>query len=115
MALPQASVAVAVANAGVAGQLIVVGAGSGAITGDVISCTVIVCEAEAELPHKSVAVHVLVTLYEPAQAPGTITSKEPSEKEAPHASETVTAKLGTAGQLMIGAVGVGVITGGVIS
>ena len=85
------------------------------MTGAVISCTVMVWEAEAELPHKSVAVQVLVILYEPAQAPGTVISKEPSEKEDPHASETVTAKLGTAGQLMIGAVGIGVMTGGVIS
>ena len=36
-ALPQASVAVAVANAGTAGQLIVDTAGSGSITGAVIS------------------------------------------------------------------------------
>ena len=36
-ALPQASDAVATANTGVAGQLIVVGAGSEAITGAVIS------------------------------------------------------------------------------
>ena len=36
-ALPQASVAVATANTGAAGQLIVVGAGNVAITGAVIS------------------------------------------------------------------------------
>ena len=41
-ALPHASDAVAVAKTGVAGQLIVVGAGSGAITGAVISWTLIV-------------------------------------------------------------------------
>jgi len=60
--LPQASVAVATAKTGVAGQLIVAGAGSDEMTGAVISCTLIVCEAVDELPHKSVAVQVLVTL-----------------------------------------------------
>jgi len=61
-ALPQASDAVAVAKTGVAGQLMVVGAGKGAITGAEISCTLMVCDADEELPHKSVAIHVLVTL-----------------------------------------------------
>ena len=37
MALPHASVAVAIANTGTEGQLIVVGAGKAAITGAVIS------------------------------------------------------------------------------
>ena len=73
-ALLHASVAVAVANTGVAGQLIVVGAGNAAITGAVISCTLIVWLADDELPHASVAVQVLVTLYCPAQAPGVVTS-----------------------------------------
>ena len=61
-ALPQASVAVATANTGVAGQLIVVGAGSAAITGAVISWTLIVCDELEILLHASVAVQVLVTL-----------------------------------------------------
>lgn len=38
--LPHASVAVAVAKDGVAGQLMVDGAGNGSITGAVTSCTV---------------------------------------------------------------------------
>ena len=59
--LPQASVAVAVAKKGVDGQFIVVGAGSIEMTGGVMSCTLIVCEAVDELPHISVAVQVLVT------------------------------------------------------
>jgi hypothetical protein len=42
---PQASVAVATANTGVAGQSIVEVAGKAAITGAVLSCTLIVCEA----------------------------------------------------------------------
>ena len=61
-ALPQPSEAVAVANTGVAGQFMVLGAGSDAITGAVISCTVIVCDLVDELPQRSVAVQVLVTL-----------------------------------------------------
>ena len=61
-ALPHASVAVDTANNGVAGQLIVLGAGSAAMTGAVISCTLIVCDAVALFPHPSVAVHVRFTL-----------------------------------------------------
>ena len=41
-ALPHASVAVAVAKLGVAGQLMVVNPGNGSITGAVTSCTFIV-------------------------------------------------------------------------
>lgn len=59
--LLQASVAVAVAKAGVAGQLIVDGAGNAAITGAVSSTTLIVCDLVDTLPHPSVAVHVRVT------------------------------------------------------
>ena len=58
-----ASVAVAVANAGVAGHSIVEAAGSDAITGAVLSSTEIVCDDVDELPHASVAVHVRVTEY----------------------------------------------------
>ena len=60
--LPHSSVAVAVAKLGVAGQLIVLVAGNGSITGAVMSCTLIVCEAVDVLPQSSVAVQVLVTL-----------------------------------------------------
>ena len=60
--LPQASDAVAIVKTGVAGQLIVDGAGSVEITGAVISCTLIVCKAVDILLHPSVAVQVLVTL-----------------------------------------------------
>jgi hypothetical protein len=61
-ALPHASDAVATANTGVAGQLIVEVAGRAPITGAVISWTLIVCDAVETLLHASVAVHVLVTL-----------------------------------------------------
>jgi hypothetical protein len=61
-ALPHASIAVATANTGTDGQLIVVGAGNAPITGAVISCTMIVWDLVEIFPHPSVAVHVLVTL-----------------------------------------------------
>jgi hypothetical protein len=61
-ALPHISEAVAVAKTGVAGQLMVEGAGSVFITGAVISCTFIVCVAVETLLQASVAVQVLVTL-----------------------------------------------------
>jgi hypothetical protein len=77
-ALPHPSTAVATANDGVAGQLIVVGAGREEITGAVTSCTLIVCEAVETLPQASVAVHVLVTVYDPAQAPFVVTSADVS-------------------------------------
>jgi hypothetical protein len=76
VAEPQASVAVATANTGVAVQSIVEFAGKAAITGAILSCTLIVCEAVDELPHESVAVQVLVTEYEPAQSPSVVTSAE---------------------------------------
>ena len=58
---PQASVAVAVAKLGVAGQEIVLVAGNAAITGAVVSVTLIVCDAVDAFPQASVAVQVLVT------------------------------------------------------
>ena len=61
-ALPHSSLAVAIANEGVAGQLMVTGAGSAAITGAVISWTFIVCDDVDTFPQASVAVQVLVTL-----------------------------------------------------
>ena len=115
-ALPHASDAVAAVKIGVAGQLIVVGAGSGAMTGAVISWTVMVCVAVEELPHKSVAVHVLVTLYDPAHAPLVVTSAEVNVNELPHASDAVaTTNTGVAGQLIVDGAGSDAITGAVIS
>jgi len=115
-ALPHASVAVATANTGVEGQLIVVVAGNAAITGAVISCTNIVCDAVDEFPHPSVAVHVLVTLYDPAHAPFVVTSADVSVKALPHASVAeATANAGVVGQLIVVGVGSAAITGAVIS
>lgn len=70
--LPQISVAVAVANEGTAGQLIVVGAGSGSMTGATVSVTMIVCDVVEVFPHSSTAVHIFSTEYDPAHAPGVV-------------------------------------------
>jgi len=51
------------------------------------------------LPQASVAVHVLVTLYDPAHAPELLTSSDVSVNALPHASDAVaTSKTGVAGQ-----------------
>ena len=57
----QASVAVGVAKLGVAGHDIVEAVGKVEITGATVSITFIVCDLVEKFPHKSVAVHVLVT------------------------------------------------------
>ena len=67
-------------------------------------------------PHPSVAVQVLVTLYEPAQAPFVVTSLEFNVNVLPHASEAVaTAKTGNEGQLIVDIEGNGAITGASVS
>src|SRR6185436_1104167 len=115
-ALPHSSVAVATAKTGVAGQLIVLGAGRAAITGAVVSATLMVWLAVLLLPQASVAVQVRVTLYEPAQAPLVFTSAKVSVKALPQASVAVaTAKTGVAGQLMVLGAGRVAITGAVVS
>ena len=115
-ALPQASVAVAVANDGVAGHVIVVGAGNCAITGAVVSCTLIVCEAVDVLPQASVAVQVRVTEYEPAQAPFVVTSLNVNVKALPHASVAVAcANDGAAGHEIVVGAGNAAITGAAVS
>src|SRR5260370_32208629 len=59
--LPQVSVAVACVNAGLAGHSMVLGAGSAAIAGAVVSLTLIVWLAMLLLPQASVAVQVRAT------------------------------------------------------
>ena len=67
-------------------------------------------------PQPSVAVHVRVTLYEPAQSPGVVTSEEVNVKALPQASTAeATANTGAAGQLIVEAAGKAAITGAVIS
>jgi len=72
--VPQLSVAVGVVHEGVPEHSMVVGAGNADITGCVVSSTLIVCDALVTFPHASVAVHVLVILYDPGQLPGMVTS-----------------------------------------
>ena len=75
-----------------------------------------VCEACDMFPQASVAVQVRVTLYEPAQAPGVVTSEEVKVKALPQASTAVaTANSRVEGQLMVEAAGKAAITGAVIS
>ena len=115
-ALPHTSVAVAIANTGVDGQLIVVGAGSAPITGAVISCTLIVWDLVEIFPHPSVAVQVRVTLYVPAHAPSVVASFDVNVKALPHTSVAVaTANTGRAGQLIVDIDGNGAITGASVS
>ena len=115
-ALPHPSVAIAVANTGDAGQLIVDVAGNPEITGASVSITLIVCAAVAMLPQASVAVHVRVTLYAPAQRPGVVTSADTSVNALPHRSDAVaTANTGVAGQLIVDSAGNAEITGAVLS
>jgi hypothetical protein len=114
--LPQASVAVATAKTGVAGQSIVLGPGSAAITGGVMSRTLIVWLAVLEFPYRSVAVHVRVTLWEPAHCPAVVASTNVSVGLASHASLAVAvAKLGAAGQSIVLGAGSAAITGASLS
>src|SRR5688572_31611796 len=99
--LPHSSLAVATANTGVAGQLIVLGAGSAAITGALLSTTLMIWLAVLLLPHASVAVQVRVTLYEPAQAPSVFTSAKVSVKTLPHSSLADDSREGRVGRTWI--------------
>ena len=75
-----------------------------------------VCDAVDVLLHASVAVQVLVTLYDPAHAPGVVTSADVRVNALPQASVAVaTANEGVAGQLMVLVIGNASITGAVIS
>ena len=75
-----------------------------------------VCEAVDELLQASVAVHVLVTLYDPAQRPGVVTSADVRVNALPQASIAVaTANTGVAGQSIVEGAGSAAITGAVIS
>ena len=76
----------------------------------------IVWDAVDTLLHPSVAVQVLVTLYDPAHAPLVVTSAEVKVNALPQASLAVAvANEGIAGQLIVDVVGKVAITGAVIS
>ena len=71
------------------------------IVGAVLSRTTIVALQVAALPQSSVAVHVLVTLYVPAQVPSVVASDMVIVTVASHASVAVGAvNTGTDGQLI---------------
>ena len=75
-----------------------------------------VCEAVELFPHASVAVHVRVTLYVPAQAPGVVTSFYVNVNALPQLSVAVaTANTGVAGQSIVETAGNALITGAEIS
>ena len=75
-----------------------------------------VCEAVEAFPQASVAVQVLVILYDPAHAPFVVTSFEVSVKALPHTSVAVaTTNAGISGQLTVVGVGKAPIIGAVIS
>ena len=75
-----------------------------------------VCDEDDVLPHASIAVHVLVTLYDPVHEPFVVTSLEVNVKALPQASVAVaTANTGSTGQLIVVGVGKAPITGAVIS
>src|SRR5206468_3745634 len=111
-----ASVAVGVANDGVAGHWIVVGPGSAEIDGAVVSTTWIVWLATAELPQWSVAVQVRVTSYACGQLPGVVTSAKVSVGLGSHASVAVgVANDGVAGHWIVVGPGSAEIDGAVVS
>ena len=112
----QASVAVGVANTGTAGQSMVEGAGNSEITGAVMSCTFMVCEAVAVFPQASVAVQVLTIEYEPAHIPEVVASAKSSVNVDPHASVAVgVANSGVAGQSIVEGAGNSEMAGAVMS
>lgn len=72
--IPQLSVAVGVVHDGETEHSIVVGAGNPEMTGEVVSSTLMVCEAVAVFPHPSSAVQVRVILNSLGQEPLVVTS-----------------------------------------
>src|SRR5215212_868480 len=75
-----------------------------------------VCVAVEVLPHASVAVHVLVTLNEPAHAPGVVTSAKVSVGFGSHRSVAIgVVHEGVASQSIVVADGNALIVGGVTS
>ena len=76
----------------------------------------ILCDAVDALPQPSVAVHVRVTLNEPAHPFVVVTLEDESVNAEPQASEAVAvANEGTAGQLMVLDAGSDAMTGAVTS
>lgn len=109
------SVAVGVVHEGMPEHSMVVGPGSADNTGGMVSSTLIVCVAVAVLPHRSVAVHVLVMLYSFGQEPLVVTSAK-LNMGAPQLSVAVgVAKVGVPEHSMVVGPGNPEMTGGVVS
>ena len=71
-----------------------------------------VCDAVDTFPHASVAVHVRVTLYDPAHPPGVVTSADVSVNALPQPSVAVAnANTGVAGQFIVLVAGSDEMTG----
>lgn len=88
------------------------GAGKADMTGAVMSCTWIVCEAVELLPQPSVAVHILVTVYEPAHELGDVWSACVNTILLPHPSVAdAVANTGVAGQNIVEGAGSEPMTG----
>src|SRR5439155_1055809 len=111
-----ASVAVGVANDGVAGHSMVVGPGTAEMLGACVSTTLMVWLAVELLPQWSVAVQVRVTLLACGHEPGVVTSAKVSVGLGSHASVAVdVANDGVAGHSMVVGPGNVEITGAVRS
>src|SRR5262245_56207267 len=109
----QLSVAVAWAKLGVAGHSIVVGPGSGSITGSVVSSTLMVCVAGLVLPQSWVAVQVRVSTT--GQVPLLLSTNVRVTLASQLSVAVAWAKLGVAGHSMVVGPGSGSITGSVVS
>jgi hypothetical protein len=93
-------VAVGGVNTGTSGQLIGLTCSVHIIVGAVTSMTTMVLLQEALFPQSSVAVHIRVTLYDPAHDPCVVSSVNVTVTVASQASVAVGAvNTGTAGQL----------------
>src|SRR3989441_4333868 len=109
----QASLAVAVAKTGVAGQSIVLAAGKAAITGAVMSRTLIVWLAVLLLPQASVAVQVRTCTT--GQVPLLLSTNVGVTAPSQAALAVAVAKTGVAGQSIVLDAGKAAITGAVMS
>jgi len=114
LAVLHASLALGVLNTGVAGHTIVAAGPTPAITGGVVSITVIVCAVTVVLPHASVAVHVRVKAPVPPQA-STLVSADVID-DVPHASVAIgELNTGDAGHWIVALAPTPEITGPVVS
>src|SRR6266404_5202739 len=109
----QVSVAVAVAKLGAAGQSIVLGTGKAAITGAVLSRTLMVWLAVLLLPQASVAVQVRTCTT--GQLPLLLSTKVNVGLASQVSVAVAVAKLGAAGQSIVLGTGKAAITGAVLS